>query len=529
MEHLVGKSSEATIGIEGISTSPLLDTGSSVSTVSQDFYQRNLSHLDLHQIDQLLKIECADGQPFLYLGYIKADIAIPGISKSTLQPCLLLVVPQTNYSATTPILLGTNFLSSLLETCGKQLGPRCLQTISQLSSWYLALRCISLREKQLSRHCNRIAVVRSAEHSRVTIKPNEQVVVRGFIDKCHPYHQTCALLQPHPQVSSDLDLTPSLISYRYKDADPVEVTFSNLSTHTVTLNPKTVLCEVQPVTITTLEQTSASNQQDSLLSQVDLKSENLSKEQQVNGKKLIHEFEDIFSKNEEEVGFCSRVRHRIDLHNYEPFKQRHRMITPSMLDEVRSHLQQLLASGVIRRSHSPWASNIVLARRKDGRLRMCTDFRQLNSRTVKDAYALPRVEEILDCLAGSQYFSVLDTKNGYYQVEIEESHKERTAFTVGPLGFYQYNRLPFGLTNSRLMEDVFGDYHLKICLIYLDDLIIFSRTYEEHMDRLRKVFQRIREAGLKLAPKKCHFFREKVVYVGHTVSKNGIEPDPAKT
>ena len=121
---------------------------------------------------------------------------------------------------------------------------------------------------------------------RVTIKPNEQVVVRGFIDKCHSYHQTCALLQPHPQVSSDLDLTPSLISYRYKDTDPVEVTFSNLSTHTVTLNPKTVLCEVQPITITTLEETSASDQQDPLLSQVDLESENLSKEQQVNGKKV---------------------------------------------------------------------------------------------------------------------------------------------------------------------------------------------------------------------------------------------------
>ena len=119
-----------------------------------------------------------------------------------------------------PILLGTNFLSSLLEICGKQLGPRCLQTISHLSSWYLALLCISLREKQLSRHFNRIAVVRSAEHSRITIKPNEQVVVRGFIDKWYPYHQTCALLQPHPQVSSDLDLTPSLISTDTKSITP---------------------------------------------------------------------------------------------------------------------------------------------------------------------------------------------------------------------------------------------------------------------------------------------------------------------
>nr|KAG5687855.1 hypothetical protein BaRGS_022397 [Batillaria attramentaria] len=135
---------------------------------------------------------------------------------------------------------------------------------------------------------------------------------------------------------------------------------------------------------------------------------------------------------------------------------------------------------------------------------------------------------------GSHYFSVLDMKSGYYQVEIEEEHKERTAFTVGPLGFYEYNRLPFGLTNSpatyqRLMEDILGDFHMKICLIYLDDIIIFARTYEEHKERLQKVFQRLREAGLKLAPKKCHFCKEKVVYVGHTVSAQGIGTDPAKT
>ena len=140
----------------------------------------------------------------------------------------------------------------------------------------------------------------------------------------------------------------------------------------------------------------------------------------------------------------------------------------------------------------------------------------------------------MDCLSGSQYFSVLDMKSGYYQVELEEKHKERTAFTVGPLGFNEYNHLLFGMTNSpatyqRFMEDILGDYHLQICLIYLDDIIIFSRTYEEHVDRLRKVFHRIHDTGLKRAPKKCKLFKEKVVYVGHTISCNGIEPDPAKT
>ena len=204
-----------------------------------------------------------------------------------------------------------------------------------------------------------------------------------------------------------------------------------------------------------------------------------------------------------------------------------------MFEEVKQHLHQLLASGVIRRSYSPWASPVVIARKPDNSLRMCIDYRLLNARTVKDSYALPRIEEIFDCLAGNKIFSVLDMKCGYHQVEIEEEHKPRTAFTVGPLGFYEYNRMGFGLTNSpatyqRLMEDCLGELHLKICMIYIDDLIIFSNSYEQHLERMRLVLNKLRENGLKLSPKKCKFFQPEVKYVGHIVSADGIKPDPDK-
>ena len=116
---------------------------------------------------------------------------------------------------------------------------------------------------------------------------------------------------------------------------------------------------------------------------------------------------------------------------------------PAMIDEVRAHLEQLAASGIIRESHSPWASNVVLVRKRDGSLRMCVDYRQLNKRTIRDSYALPRAEELLDTLSGSKYFTVLDMKSGYHQVELLEEHKCRTAFTVGPLGFWEFNRLSF--------------------------------------------------------------------------------------
>ena len=115
-----------------------------------------------------------------------------------------------------------------------------------------------------------------------------------------------------------------------------------------------------------------------------------------------------------------------------------------MYSEVRDHLRQLLDAGIIRRSQSPWASNIVLVRKKDSSLRLCVDFRQLNRRTVKDAYALPRIDELLEGLGGNKFYSVLDMKSGYHQVEIEEEHIPYTAFTVGPLGFFEYTILPYG-------------------------------------------------------------------------------------
>ena len=198
-------------------------------------------------------------------------------------------------------------------------------------------------------------------------------------------------------------------------------------------------------------------------------------------KDLLRKNESIFSKHEEDIGHCDLIKHRIDFLPDKdiPFKQKHRRIPPMMVEEVRQHLQQLLSAGIIRKSKSPWASNIVLVRKKNGSLRMCVDYRSLNNRTVKDAYALPRTEEIFDVLKGSRYFSTIDMKSGYHQVEIEECHKQRTAFKVGPLGFYEYNRMPFGLSNSpatyqRLMEECLGDYDMTICVIYLDDLIVFA-------------------------------------------------------
>ena len=185
---------------------------------------------------------------------------------------------------------------------------------------------------------------------------------------------------------------------------------------------------------------------------------------------------------------------------------------PHQYEEVMKQLQGMLEIGAIQRSISPWASHVVSVQKKDCELRFCTDLRKLNSRMIKNVQNLPRIEDSLDCLDGTTIFTSLDLQSGYWQVELAETSKHLTVFTIGPLGFYECGLMPFGLTNAPatfecLMESCLGDLHLKWCIIYLDDIIVFSKTPEEYIKRLRGVLEKLSAAGLQLKPSKCEFFK----------------------
>ena len=193
----------------------------------------------------------------------------------------------------------------------------------------------------------------------------------------------------------------------------------------------------------------------------------------------------------------------------------------------------MLAAEAIHPSQFPFSSNVVIVRKKDGTIRFFIDFRKLNQRTINDAYAIPRIEDSLHLLAGSKFFTKLDLKAGYWQVQLKEEDKAKTAFQVGNIGFYECNRMPFGLCNApvtfqRLMERAMGELNLKDCLIHLDDIIIFSESFDQHLERIEAVFQRLHEHNLKLKASKCEFFMSEVTYLGHVVSEEGIKTDPDK-
>ena len=204
------------------------------------------------------------------------------------------------------------------------------------------------------------------------------------------------------------------------------------------------------------------------------------------------------------------------------------MDSPSLV-EVQGHLREMLESDAIQPSQSAWCNAVVLIRNKDGGLWFCIDFCHLNACIRKDSYPLLRIQEALESLIGAGHFSCLNLKLGFWQIKMEDASKQYTAFTVGSLGFFECNCMPFGLCNAlamfqRLMQNFLCELNLIYCLIYLDNIIIFLQMAEEHLHRLCVVIDWFREYNLKLKPSKCSLFKEEINYLAHQVSKEGVQP-----
>ena len=187
----------------------------------------------------------------------------------------------------------------------------------------------------------------------------------------------------------------------------------------------------------------------------------------------------IFSKHDLDMGRTNLVKHNIVLADPIPFNKKYRTIPPQLFSEVKTHFQEMLDLVAIRHSNSPWASAIVFVRKKDGKRRFCIDLGKLNNRTMKDSYSLSRIEHVLEQPLGSTILTTLDLKAGNWQVEMVEECKPYTSFTCGPLGFYECETMPFAATNApatfqRLMNNCLGDLNMNWCIMYLDDIIIFS-------------------------------------------------------
>ena len=234
---------------------------------------------------------------------------------------------------------------------------------------------------------------------------------------------------------------------------------------------------------------------------------------------LLNQYAHGFTQDDLDLWYSEAVQHRIPSSDDAPVAQPYRSIPPNQLQEVKEHIKGLLAQRVIVESHSPYAARVVLVRKKDGSLRLCIDYGRLNLKTVGDAYPLPRIQEYLDALV------LLD-------LEPRQWDQHKTAFTT-PFGFYEYTRMPMGLASApatfqRRMQVTMSDFAFQFLLVYLDDLLVYSKTFDEHMEHRERLLQRVTETGLKLKASKCQFLRREVTYLGHTISADGVSCESGK-
>ena len=249
-------------------------------------------------------------------------------------------------------------------------------------------------------------------------------------------------------------------------------------------------------------------------------------------RELVLAYHDVFAFEGNELGCTSAIEHEIHIENDKPFKEQFWHIPSPLLEEVHASLRDMLEAGVIHPSQSPWCNVVVLVQKKDGTLHFCVDFRCLNMHTKKDLYPLPQIQEALESMAGSVHFSSMDFNSGFWQIKMSPGLQQCTAFTGGNLGFYKFTHMLFGLCNTpmmlqHLMQNTLRELNLIYCVIYLDDVIVFSRTEEEHLECLCMAFERFWEFNLKLKPSKCLFFQSEIMYLAHHILQRGILPSRA--
>ena len=215
---------------------------------------------------------------------------------------------------------------------------------------------------------------------------------------------------------------------------------------------------------------------------------------------LLCQFSDLFSTGSNDLGCTELVRHEIHTGDAKPIRQPPRRLPLARREEAENILSEMREQGVIEPSASAWSSPVVLVRKKDGSTQFCIDYRRLNDVTTKDSYPLPRIDDTIDSLAGANWFSTLDLKSGYWQVQLSEEARCKTAFSTGT-GLWQFKVMPFGLCNApatfeRLMEQVLAGLPTTVALLYLDDILVPGRTFRQQLDNLQMVFLRLREANL---------------------------------
>ena len=577
---MIGRRIEVGCSIQGTHTSCLWDTGSQLSLVSKDWLKSNLQNYTIQPVMDMishpLTIEGVGNRPVPYAGVaaLELKLGLGGSEEPVMVPFLVCEVEIRK-----PI-IGTNVIDFLIG------GDKTLEgKLRKISTFGLDDSEADAMTAQVRQdHDMSVLTVVAAPCEREIVIPADasRMAVTCEVDPIYAENKTTVLFEPRPDwylICPQTKLHHSVIDLEGGRRTQVEIYITNSSGSEVRVERSCVFGTLEVVestyefdvdyhefnseaeqvasvnlttasTPTTREaamETALPEKEFALLTVEEIPEEDkqffqkvgaielpeLTSEEAVQMRAMLWQERGVFSRFPDDIGNVPDLVLDIETTDQVPVQKRYNAIPRTLYAEVKNHVQNMLDRGWITKSKSSWSSPVVITKKKNGEIRFCVDYRMVNKKTIRDCHPIPRITEALDTLVNSKYFSVVDLSRAYYQGFTSATSRDKTAF-VTPWGFYEFVRIPFGLTNAvatfqRYMEETLEEERNHYALPYLDDTIIHSETVSSHIEHVRNVLRRFRSKGLKLNLDKCSFCKLEASYLGRIVSASGYRMDERST